>query len=580
MSCRTKKVALWCDKGGLDAVFSPLTCMLVHIAFTFATLLYSQKLAAVATQGTVAGYETYMGKDSKVLFDEAAKEIKAGRENNALTCYNIIANRYNGDLTPKEALLCVKSYLKMGHICYDNANYPVAMQHFLHCQNISHRYNFKSMEAQALRFIGNVYSQFGDFEQSRILYERSLKAGKNAGDAEAQMEALVNLVQANILSGSIKTAKKYYSLLLRLPSTLAKRQYYVLFLKGVLLARDKKHVAAAHMFSLALHSARQLHLGGTYIGACRSQLAMEKVATGHSEEAMLLLSENEAMAEKEQLWDLLTSTYKEKAELYSSLGNKEKSMYYKGQYLDLYEKTFSQQAFNSLKNAQFFNELDQKVSEISQLTRQRNYQRTILWVVGACLCLLGVFVAIILKQKSGLAKAYEDLYAHNLSLINAEKEYKNKLSAMQQQIEQQADNCSKADLQTKSADEEDPRTLRLWSHIQKVMDSSNEYLDSSFTIDRLAQLVNSNPKAVSTAINKAYGQNFRTLLNKYRVKEAMLRMSDVEHYGRYTIKAISESVGYKSQSNFIAVFTKLTGIKPNIYQKLAQKQTPESLENN
>lgn len=102
-------------------------------------------------------------------------------------------------------------------------------------------------------------------------------------------------------------------------------------------------------------------------------------------------------------------------------------------------------------------------------------------------------------------------------------------------------------------------------------DSSNEYLDSRFTIDRLAQLVNSNPKAVSTAINKAYGQNFRSLLNKYRVKEAMLRMSDVEHYGRYTIKAISESVGYKSQSNFIAVFTKLTGIKPNIYQKLAQK---------
>lgn len=44
-----------------------------------------------------------------------------------------------------------------------------------------------------------------------------------------------------------------------------------------------------------------------------------------------------------------------------------------------------------------------------------------------------------------------------------------------------------------------------------------------------------------------------------------------EHYGGYTIKAISESVGYKSQANFISVFTKVTWMKPSIYQKLSKE---------
>ena len=51
----------------------------------------------------------------------------------------------------------------------------------------------------------------------------------------------------------------------------------------------------------------------------------------------------------------------------------------------------------------------------------------------------------------------------------------------------------------------------------------------------------------------------------------MRRLADVEHYGGYTIKSISESVGYKSQANFISVFTKVTGMKPSIYQKLSKE---------
>jgi len=93
-----------------------------------------------------------------------------------------------------------------------------------------------------------------------------------------------------------------------------------------------------------------------------------------------------------------------------------------------------------------------------------------------------------------------------------------------------------------------------------------------FSLDRLAGMIGSNSRYVSEAINDGYGKNFRTFLNEYRVREAMRRLSDSERYGNYTIKAVAESVGFKSQAHFIAVFTKLTGMKPSVYQKISRER--------
>ena len=112
----------------------------------------------------------------------------------------------------------------------------------------------------------------------------------------------------------------------------------------------------------------------------------------------------------------------------------------------------------------------------------------------------------------------------------------------------------------------------LLADIGRVMGKVEEFCSTDFSIDRLAQLVGSNPRYVSEAINEGYGKNFRSFLNDYRIKEAMQRLADNDRYGHYTIKAISESVGYKSQANFINIFTRLTGMKPSIYQKISRER--------
>ena len=77
-------------------------------------------------------------------------------------------------------------------------------------------------------------------------------------------------------------------------------------------------------------------------------------------------------------------------------------------------------------------------------------------------------------------------------------------------------------------------------------------------------------KKVSQVINEKAGCNFNNLINEYRIKEACRRMNDTEQYGKYTIEAISTSVGFKSRSTFLLQFKRVTGLTPSEYQR-AQK---------
>ena len=96
------------------------------------------------------------------------------------------------------------------------------------------------------------------------------------------------------------------------------------------------------------------------------------------------------------------------------------------------------------------------------------------------------------------------------------------------------------------------------------------YRDPEFSLDQLAELVGSNTKYVSQTINEAFGKNFSSYVNDYRVRKAC-RLLVEEGNSRLTVKAIGESAGFKSQSSFTSVFRKSTGLTPSIYQKMARE---------
>ena len=112
----------------------------------------------------------------------------------------------------------------------------------------------------------------------------------------------------------------------------------------------------------------------------------------------------------------------------------------------------------------------------------------------------------------------------------------------------------------------------LKKQIDHVLSDNSEICSVNFSLNRLAELIGQKYWKMSAIIKMIYGKNFNALLNDYRIKEACRRMNDVDHYGNYTIEAISASVGFKSRSNFVLTFKSITGLTPSSYQKLAKQE--------
>ena len=90
-----------------------------------------------------------------------------------------------------------------------------------------------------------------------------------------------------------------------------------------------------------------------------------------------------------------------------------------------------------------------------------------------------------------------------------------------------------------------------------------------FSVARLAEAVQSNPKYVSQTVNEEFCCNFNTYLNGFRVREACRRIIADESVRRLTMEAVAAEVGFNSRSTFIAAFKRETGLTPSEYKKQA-----------
>lgn len=109
--------------------------------------------------------------------------------------------------------------------------------------------------------------------------------------------------------------------------------------------------------------------------------------------------------------------------------------------------------------------------------------------------------------------------------------------------------------------------------IQNVMENTTEFCDCNFSLDTLAKLVGSNTTYVSQVINDTYHKSFSNYVNPYRIHLACARLVDREGYGNLTMKAVGESVGFKSYTSFVNTFRKITGMTPALYLKMAGRES-------
>jgi YesN/AraC family two-component response regulator len=96
------------------------------------------------------------------------------------------------------------------------------------------------------------------------------------------------------------------------------------------------------------------------------------------------------------------------------------------------------------------------------------------------------------------------------------------------------------------------------------------YIDPNITIQKMANLLETNVSDLSKAINSFYGMNFRTLINLKRVEYAKKMLLD-NKYDNYSILGIAETVGYLNKASFYKNFKQLTGVTPANFQAIGKR---------
>ena len=101
-----------------------------------------------------------------------------------------------------------------------------------------------------------------------------------------------------------------------------------------------------------------------------------------------------------------------------------------------------------------------------------------------------------------------------------------------------------------------------------IMEVEKPYLESSLTLNELAEKMSISPRYVSYIINKSFNKNFFDFINGYRIEESRRLLKNPENRSRTVLEILYES-GFNSKSVFNSAFRKYTGTTPTQFKREA-----------
>ncbi len=204
------------------------------------------------------------------------------------------------------------------------------------------------------------------------------------------------------------------------------------------------------------------------------------------------------------------------------------------------------------KNYDTSNLIDEKELIIKNLKKENKLSSRLILILTLLSLIAIVFGVLNSRKKKIYKQRFKELISSN---INQNKENKR-------------DNLIAIDPKSIGfSDEIVNNLLKLLSDFEK----SNDFNKSDITILRLAEKFNTNSRYLSKVINTYKEKNFNNYINDLRINFVIKRLKNDKLFRNYTIKAISDEVGFGKAESFSKAFYKRTGIYPSFFIKQLNK---------
>lgn len=566
-------------------------------------LILSCMLLVLRAQDRMA-FDTLFNRVSRLSSEEiirlADDYLKNAHEDTAIVLYSIAYSRFNQEMSEDEKLLCALSYHKTANVYFLQGNYTGALDFYIKGLKICESCKDKKLLPQFYLSLGNVYCTFQDYEKGISCYQKGYELCRVYPNKQYEYNLLTNLAGAYNYLNDVAKARFYYDKAVGLtqPGDTVKN-YLNLLNKGLILTNEKRYAQAAGLFTRSLEYARRHGMEARYVCSSYEELSKVYRLMNNEDSTLHYLYLCNRVAEQEKLADILARNFKMFSEIYGERGDTGKTQFYRSRYLSLADSIYNVREFNRIKNTQYLYEMEKIDREITTLNHEKEqkeqkieFQKRMLAGILAGLIIISGLLIWVYRQKQKLSRAYKNIFNVNREIMALDehnkmvrKQYEEKLKTAYAELDRyrktegrvteevSAETSKRLKYQASNLTDEQKQLLS--EAINKVMETTKEFCREDFSLEKLATLVDSNSKYVSQVINETYRKNFSAYINEYRVREARMRLADIGQYGNYTIKAIAESVGYKSHVTFVNAFRSITGMMPSMFQKMAREEQKE-----
>ncbi|WP_418878332.1 helix-turn-helix domain-containing protein [Xylanibacter rarus] len=534
-------------------------------------------------QGPSQIYDNHKNISSSVIMKIGDRYMHHDCPDSAFIFYTILANRYNEDNSPEEKYYNAYGYDRQGYI-YGNilSDYRNCYTALLNSLEIAMDIGCDDIIARTSLNLSSVHLIYDDYKNAIPFLKESIYAAIRSKRWKTVLLAYFQLTSAAIVNNDYSQTDSLTSYLKRIDASGDNiRQCIVNRAKSIGCIIRGDYADAVHWIDRTI-----LSLPATeYFDKLRIMTIADKgciFANSNKIDSAIIYSKKALMlAEAHKFTTYRLDLYKTLSSQYTILGQPDSSHFYRIKYLELSDSVFSNQKYsdiNDIKNARKFQEID---LQLKKHIYDNKLKAIIIWGMSILMSVICVAASIVYRKNRQLKLRNKELFKRiNASIATADNERflrkKNALAVHQDilyesnatgTLEKQSPLTSSSEQKRTSISAEEME--KLYSAIIDIMESPNIF-SQDFSLSMLAKLVNSNVNYVSHTINKIFGNSFSDMLNCYRTKEACRRLSNIASYGNLSIDGIAKGLGYKSRTNFTAVFKKYIGMTPSEYQKIAK----------